>query len=180
MNRRNLLVSAGPLLVLAACSSTSTNPATSPQQILLDITGAVSTAKALVATVVATSPKAINTSTMTVITATENSLTAAVSSLSTANLFTAGLSTLQTIDADLNTVLSTIGAVIPVLSATFPAVAALAPGYDAAVAIVEDVLEPYINSLVPSTTASAKAPLHFIKGHPAVPTARKTLGIPSA
>lgn len=176
MNRRHLLSTVPAILALgavAACSSAS-SPAITPAQVEADITGAENVAKATVAAIQAQAPNAISPATMATLVTAETALTAATASLSGVNFSTVNTSTLQQIDGYLNDVFSVVGAVLP----TVPALAVYIPMFDAAVVLVTDVIEPYINGLI-TTPPAAKttAPLKTIGDRPSPAQARVTLHV---
>jgi hypothetical protein len=164
------------LALLAACGSQSA--ATIDAQIVADTNGAVGLAKSVVAAIVGVDPTAL-TASLPSITAAENALTAAMASLSGSTPVATGASTLQTIDGYLNTILSAVGAALPAAAVAFPTLAPFVPMYDAAVALIVNSLEPYINGLLTNApvTSSALAPLHVIQAMPTIPAARSKLNV---
>lgn len=172
MNRRNLLIAIPSLAILAGCASGG-SPAVTPAQVLNNINGAENVAKAIVAAVQLQAPNAISPADMATITTAENALTAATSSLSGVNFSSVSPTTLQQIDAYLNDIFTVVGAVLPVV----PALAVYIPMYDAAVVLITDVIEPYINGLIIPPKASALSPLKTIKTRPTTAQAQATLGV---
>lgn len=181
MLRRSLLKATPALgftLAVAACAGTTA--ATLDAQIVADTNGAVGLAKSVVAAIVGVDPSAL-TASLPSITAAENALTAAMASLSGSTPVATGASTLQTIDGYLNTIMSAVGAALPAAAVAFPTLAPFVPMYDAAVALIVNSLEPYINGLLTNApvTAAALAPLHVLQAMPTIPAARSKLNVPT-
>lgn len=163
--------------LLAACG---TNSAGLDATILSDVQGLVPATEAIEAALMSYAPNAITPAVQAKIAALETAAIAALNSLTSATPVATAASMLTTIDAYLNAALSAVGAALPAASAAFPALAPFVPMYDAAVALVEGVLEPYINSVI--TTAStmkpaAKMTLHTVKTHFTPAAAREVLHI---
>ena len=169
MNRRTLLQTAA-LLPLAACAGSSVTPA----QIIADAQGLVDTVGQTVAAVVATDPGAISAATQAKLAALGAAATAALKSLSAGMPAGQGAALLQTVDAYLNAALAALGAALPAAAAAFPALAPYIPIYDAGVALVTGVIEPYIASLIPAAPAPA---LKTLGPQVSVPAARARLRI---
>lgn len=173
ITRRSALAS---VIALTACSGSS--PAVTDAQIITDTQNLVTTVHAIVVALVTDDPKALTPSQQAQLAMLESSTDAALSSLSASMPVAQAATALQKIDDYLNAALSAIGAALPAASAAYPALAPFVPMYDAAVALVETVLEPYINSLVPTTAIkpAARKSLRVLKTHYTAPQARKIIG----
>lgn len=176
--------------VLASCAATAGIDA----QVMADVQGLESTVGAVLAAVEQYDPTAISGSVGSNLASLENAANAALSSLTSATPVATGATTLQTIDSFLNGALQAIGAALPAASAAFPVLLPFVPMYDAAVALVTGVLEPYINSLLsqiggatttttptppPVTTTPAAVALHVVHAHFTPRQARAVLRIPN-
>jgi hypothetical protein len=140
--------------VLTACG-TNTAPAPTLVQVVTDTRGLVATVQATVAAIEVTNPKAISPPVQAAISEAEADTLVALATLSTAASPAATATTLQQIEGYLNPTLAAIGVALqadPALNAKYGL------AFDAASALLTGVVEPYIQSVIPPTTAPATHP----------------------
>lgn len=154
LTRRGSLIALLGASALAACSSSGSAPPTLTQ-VVQDLQGLVPVVQGIVATVVAQDPQAIGAATLAKITQLEDSATAALASLSAAVPTLDPAKSVQAVEAYLDAALTALGAALPAAAAAFPVLAPYVPMYDAAVALIQDVVQPYLNGLLTTPVAHA-------------------------
>jgi hypothetical protein len=174
ITRRQILAGSTVALVAAGCTATGT--LISPT-VLADLQGLVPTVQAIVSAVTQYDPKLLNATEQQTLASLEASATAALTSLNANTPVTSAATNLQTIDSYLNEALSAIGSALPAAAVAFPELAPFVPMFDAAVALIAGVLEPYINSLITSATPAPAAHHALPPSHYTVAQARLILHI---
>jgi hypothetical protein len=171
ISRRNLIASAGLIpagALLTRCAST-TSTGTVPQQVLNDVTAALTTLSANLTTIATTNPTLIPAATMTTIQTDIATAQQAVATISAQTAATAGASVLQTVEGYLNAALNTLAA-IPLIPAPFSTVIMAA-------ALIAPEIEAFVASVVGTPTVSATPPkLAFSASGMTVAQARAVLG----
>lgn len=150
ITRRNLAALSGAV-ALAACSSTTITPV----QVVADAQGLVTTIKATIAAIVASSPNAIPATLQADLAQAAADATTALASLSTLPTPASTATVLQVVEAYLNPAMAAVGAVLqadPVLNAKYGII------FNAAQALIVGVIEPYIAQVLATGTAPAPNP----------------------
>jgi hypothetical protein len=162
MLRRTLLQASACAGVLAAIAACTTAGMTTEQQVLADVQGLMPVMTDLLEAVVADAPNAIPAATMAKLQTLQAAAQTALTKFASLTDVTPGTD-LQTIDTYLNAALNAIGAALPTAAAAFPALAPYVPMYDAAVALVENVIEPYLATLIaaPAVRVMHAVTLHY-------------------
>ena len=181
LSRRNVFVAgsalAGLSVFLQGCGA---NAATINAQIVADINGLVPATKSLEAALALYAPNALTPANQATIATLESAAQAGVAALSSTTPVATGATVLQTVEHDINEALSILGAILPTAAVAIPALVPFVAIYDAAVALVTGVLEPYIATLVtPAPAAASTAVLKPITAVYAADQARAKLGIPT-
>jgi hypothetical protein len=175
--RRDLAAFSGLTGLLASCSGMTT--AQIDAQILADAQGLDSASGALMSAFTQYDPNAISPALQAKINGAAAAASAALTSLQNDATIAAGTGKLQTIDIYINDVLKAIGAALPVASVLFPVLLPFVPMYDAGVALLTGVVEPYLNTILTPPVVAKPAVAYRVKAHYSPQQARSVLGIPN-
>jgi hypothetical protein len=155
LSRRDLIA----LLAGSTALTTCANFAAIDAQILADVQGLTPAIASMVTRINSMDPGVISANTMGIVTTLEGAAEAALSSISSVTPAPTGASKVQIIDAYLNAGLEAVGAALPVAAIAFPVLLPMVPMYDAAVAMVIGVIEPFINTFFAKPIVHSALPL---------------------
>lgn len=134
----------GTAAALAACS---TDAQDTQARVLADIKGLIPVTISIIAAITAQAPKAIPSTAVAEI----NALLASAQTAIT-DFASNPAASMTTIESYLNAALGAIGSALPGAAAAFPVLAMYIPMYQAAASLVELVIEPYLNTLIPTAS----------------------------